>query len=214
MKKKIFFIVLSCIFAFHFCMTALYVLPFNPISHKLNKAVNSYINPLFTQNWQLFAPEPLSSTIYVYVQAKDKQGEESEWIDISSPLYEANHKNRFSPVSMLNRLGTGAYLQAVHIDQLTYKIEQKTTENSDDHTQENQVKELTNYQRGGIQQLYNLGMYYATNFFDQKSIDMIRVRVESKHAIPFSQRNNKAYEQKKSYITQEWISVSKLKGEI
>ncbi|MGE7921226.1 DUF5819 family protein [Viridibacillus sp. NPDC093762] len=214
MKKNIFFIVISCIFAFHFFMTALYVLPFNPISHKLNKTVNSYINPFFTQNWQLFAPDPLSNAIYVYVQVKDKQGEESKWIDISTPLYEANHANRFSPVNMLVRLGTGAYLQSVHVDPTSYKIEQKMNAKSDNNTKENQVKELTNYQRDGIQKLYNLGLYHAKNYFDEKSIDMIRIRVESEHPIPFSQRNNNAYEQEMSYITQEWISVSVLKGAI
>lgn len=214
MKKKIFFVVISCFFTFHFFITALYILPFNPISYKLDKPVNLHINPFFAQNWQLFAPTPLSDTIFVYVQVKDKQGEESKWIDISTPLYEANHKNRFSPANMLVRLGTGAYIQSVHIDQISYKIEQKMPENIDNNIEENQVRELTNYQRDGIQKLYNLGLYYAINYFGEKSIDMIRIRIESEHPIPFSERNNKAYEQKKSYIRQEWISVSDLKGEV
>lgn len=210
MKVKIFFIVLSCIFVFHFFMTALYVLPFNPITYKLDKVVNSYIDPLFTQNWQLFAPDPLSNTFYVYVQVKDKQGEESKWIDISSPLYEANHKNRFSPVNIVTRLGTGAYLQAIHVDPIVYKIEQKMGIKSDGNDLSNM--ELTNYQKDGFQKLYNLGLYYAVNYFEKNSINMIRIRVETKHSIPFSKRNDKSYEQEKSYITHEWITVSELKG--
>lgn len=212
MKVKIYFIVLSCIFVWHFCMTALHVLPFNPITYKIGKIVDFYTYPLFNQNWQLFAPEPLSNTIFVYVQVKDKHGEESKWIDISSPLYEANHKNRFSPVNNLTRLGTGAYLQAIHVDPITYKIQQKMAEKSDDNNLSN--RELTNYQKDGFQKLYNLGLYYAENYFEKNSIDMIRIRVETKHSIPFSKRNDKNYEQEISYITQEWVTVSKIKGDV
>lgn len=212
MKVKIFFIVLSCIFVWHFCMTAIHVLPFNPITYKIGKMVDNYTYPLFNQNWQLFAPEPLSNTIFVYVQVKDKLGEESKWIDISSPLYEANHKNRFSPVNILTRLGTGAYLQAIHVDPIAYKIEQKMDKKSEGYDLSNM--ELTNYQKDGFQKLYNLGLYYAENYFEKNSIDMIRIRVEMKHAIPFSKRNDKSYEQEMSYITKEWINVSKLKGDV
>lgn len=43
---------------------------------------------------------------------------------------------------------------------------------------------------------------------------MIRIRVETKHSIPFSKRNDKNYEQEISYITQEWVTVSKIKGDV
>lgn len=129
MKKKIaFFLMIAALFTYHFIVTALYVLPFNPLSYKYNKQIESYMNPLFTQNWQLFAPNPLSQSVYVNVQIKDIEGRESKWIDFTTPLLEANHKNRFSPVNTVVRLGQSAYLQSVHIDPLTEKIATKNIE--------------------------------------------------------------------------------------
>ncbi len=103
-------------------------------------------------------------------------------------------------------------MQAIHVDPITYKIEQKMSGKSDDNDLSN--RELTNYQKDGLQKLYNLGLYYAENYFEKNSIDMIRIRVEIKHSIPFSKRNDKSYVQEISYITQEWITVSKIKGDV
>ncbi|NPC91741.1 DNA-directed RNA polymerase subunit beta [Bacillus sp. WMMC1349] len=203
--KKVFFIVICILFVFHFSLTALYVLPFNPIKNKINAPILAYMHPLFAQNWQLFAPNPLSRDTYVNVQVRDKNGEESSWIDISTPLYDANHKNRISPINTLVRLGTGAYMQTVNEDKLMNKIElKKSMENPHLESQNNKDKELTDYQKDGIQMLYNLGQHYAEIYFKNQNIEELRVRVLRTEPIPFSKRNNQDYERKQTYITYDW----------
>lgn len=207
MKKKIaFFLLIVAIFTFHFSMTALYVLPFNPLSYKYNKQIESYINPLFTQNWQLFAPNPLSQSVYVNVQIKDIEGEESKWIDFTTPLLEANHKNRFSPVNTIVRLGQSAYLQSVHVDSLTEKITTKNIE----------IEEvspfLTDYQKDGVYILYKLGLHYAEQYFNPNDINEIKIRVIREESIPFSQRNNLDYQNELKYSEHEWVPVKKIRS--
>nr|WP_258469497.1 DUF5819 family protein [Priestia megaterium] len=203
--KKVFFIVISILFVFHFSVTAFYVLPFNPIKNKINAPIFSYMHPFFAQNWQLFAPNPLSRDTYVNVQVRDKYGEESNWIDISTPLYDANHKNRLSPINTLVRLGTGAYMQTVNEDELMNKIElKKSMENPDSESQNNNDKELTDYQKDGIQMLYNLGQHYSETYFKNQDIEELRIRVLRTEPIPFSKRNNQYYEREQTYITYDW----------
>ncbi|MEI1420639.1 DUF5819 family protein [Bacillus cabrialesii] len=203
--KKVFFIVVCILFVFHFSVTAFYVLPFNPIKNKLNAHIISYMHPFFAQNWQLFAPNPLSRDTYVNIQVRDKNGKESEWIDISTPLYDANHKNRLSPVNTLVRLGTGAYMQTVNENELMNKIElKKSMKNRNSESQKNKAKELTDHQKDGIQMLYNLGQHYAKIYFKNQDIEELRVRVLRIEPIPFSKRNNQDYERKQTYITYDW----------
>lgn len=206
MKIKIFFGIIITIFLFHFTMTAIYVLPFNPIKNKINDFVVAYMEPLFTQNWMLFAPNPLSNNYYVNIQVKDKSKKQSKWMDISTPLYDANHSNRFSPVNKLVRIGTSTYMQAIQSDELFDKIEQKKIEVN--HQQQiNKNKEISSHQKDGIQQLYNFGYYFAEKQFEKQEIHEIRIRVLSEKPIPFSKRNDKDYKPEKSYITYGWEPV-------
>lgn len=201
--KKVFFIVVCIFFVSHFSITAIYVLPFNPIKNKINNPIISYMHPFFAQNWQLFAPNPLSRDTYIYVQVRDKGGKETNWIDISTPLYDANHKNRLSPINTLVRLGTGAYMQTVNENELMNKIElKKSMENPSSENKNN--KELTDHQKDGIQMLYNLGQYYADSYFQNIDIKELRVRVLRTEPIPFSKRNNQDYEREQTYITYNW----------
>lgn len=206
MKSKIFLGFICTLFIIHFTLTALTVLPFNPIKNKLNTYVTSYMEPVFAQNWKLFAPNPLSNNYYVNVQIKDKSGNKSKWIDISTPLYEKNHTNRISPINKVVRLGTSAYMQSIQVDELSEKIRQKEVEQGQDTN--NEERDLTDYNKDGIQQLYNLGYYYAQKQFKESEIDEIRIRVLNEEAIPFSERNNEDFERKRTYVTYDWVSMS------
>lgn len=195
-------------------MTAIYVLPFNPVKNNLSAAINTYMTPLFLQNWQLFAPDPLSSTVYIYVQAKDEQGNESSWVDISSQLYDYNHKNRFSPYNRLVRLGSGAYLQATHVDELANRVEQKKLSNGISENEENlnEEKDLSEYQKDGIQKLYNLGWYYVMSENTNENVESIRVRISREQPVPFTERKNSNYEREETYFTFDWEPVNELRG--
>lgn len=82
-------------------MTFLYVAPINPISLDLNAQIAYYMEPLFQQNWRLFAPDPISEERGLLVRARIKQGDgnilETEFYDFTSPLIEDIHSVRLFP---------------------------------------------------------------------------------------------------------------------
>ncbi|TDO13455.1 hypothetical protein DFO69_1904 [Bacillus subtilis] len=97
-------IVMASLFVFHFSFTLLYNFPLNPISNKYYDTIQNYMEPLFKQNWKLFAPNPVSTNNILYIRGeyKDKTGElkKTEWIDASTPLNNVVHNNRLTPLRL------------------------------------------------------------------------------------------------------------------
>lgn len=93
---------LSCaLAAFHIGMTALYNLPANPIKTQTSLP-ERYINVMFSQNWQMFAPDPVSADMLVKVQCLTgvAGGEgSSEVYDIVSGFWDKGINNAFERMS-------------------------------------------------------------------------------------------------------------------
>jgi len=73
------------IVAVHLSATFLYNAPANPVSQKFAGPLKSWMTPVFSQNWQLFAPNPLSEQIDV--QARGSlvgSGKVTAWRDVSA----------------------------------------------------------------------------------------------------------------------------------
>src|SRR6185437_2966569 len=47
----------------HLAATFLYNAPANPVSQRYARSVNWWMEPLFSQNWRLFAPNPISENV-------------------------------------------------------------------------------------------------------------------------------------------------------
>ena len=82
-------------------MTILYIAPINPISLDLNPQISYYMEPLFQQNWRLFAPNPVSEERGLLVRARIKQADgnilETGFHDFTSPLIQDIHSIRLFP---------------------------------------------------------------------------------------------------------------------
>ncbi len=95
--------------AFHFALTGLYVLHENPLRTALAPVVNAYVDTYFSQNWDLFAPNPLSHNLSLLVRpltraevvaAETRGVPGTGWYDLTRPL-SAQHHNPFSYDQML-----------------------------------------------------------------------------------------------------------------
>lgn len=200
--KKIFAVFLAICFCMHFALTALYVLPLNPVKAKEGQLINGYMQPLFTQNWQLFAPDPLSNNIYVFLQAQYSNGEESEWYDLSSESYKSNQERRISPNNRLVRIGTSAFLQSMRKDETLEKLKGKISEEKIKALEKEHG--MDEYQKHGIEILYNYARPYAAKLPDTEDIEKIRVRVLVEEAIPYSNKDNPEAIPEKSHVTFDW----------
>lgn len=72
----------------HVLMVCLYVAPVNPISQRYSGQIDDWIDPLFDQNWQLFAPQPQSANWQISARTMntgpDGRPRVSSWFDLSA----------------------------------------------------------------------------------------------------------------------------------
>ncbi len=89
------------VLSFHFGMTALYEMPFNPVKERYGDEITSYMLPYFVQDWHLFAPDPIDRDKGVLVRAKKRQPDGStvttQWTDVTSPALQQLYGERFWP---------------------------------------------------------------------------------------------------------------------
>ena len=69
----------------HLSATFFYNAPTNPVSQRYSKQIQWWMEPLFTQNWRLFAPNPISENVTVQARASlAPNGFVTGWIDLSA----------------------------------------------------------------------------------------------------------------------------------
>ncbi|MFF8607890.1 DUF5819 family protein [Streptomyces sp. NPDC015346] len=92
----------------HVLLVFLYVAPSNAISKAYGQHINAWVQPLFSQNWRLFAPEPQSVNrqISARVGKTTPNGTThvSDWIDVSSMDDSAVKHNVFPSHTAQNML--------------------------------------------------------------------------------------------------------------
>lgn len=101
----------------HFALTLVYVLPDNPVKAELLPLLNITIDVYAQQNWNLFAPNPISSDFVMLArclddappaaQMKESLADGKEWTDLSLPIWRAFQADRFSAYDRLIRPLTG-----------------------------------------------------------------------------------------------------------
>ena len=74
--------------AAHLLMVSLYVAPVNPISQRYSRQIDDWIDPLFDQSWQLFAPQPQSANWQISARTMSTgpggRPQISSWFDLSA----------------------------------------------------------------------------------------------------------------------------------
>jgi hypothetical protein len=69
----------------HLAATFLYNAPANPISVRYANQVRWWMEPLFSQNWRLFAPDPISENLRIEARASlVPDGRATGWVDLSA----------------------------------------------------------------------------------------------------------------------------------
>ncbi|OYD06940.1 DUF5819 family protein [Paludifilum halophilum] len=85
----------------HFSVASLYLSPDNPVKTKAWDFLHDYMDPWFTQNWKLFAPNPVSQHQSLWVKMKVENPQtggltETDWKDITQPLVLKHQESRIS----------------------------------------------------------------------------------------------------------------------
>ncbi|QIW81949.1 DUF5819 family protein [Bacillus tequilensis] len=194
MKKVMFLvpILLSCTLIFHFMIVILNVMPMNPISNKYKKEISEYMEPIFVQNWHLFAPDPVSHNETIQVKIGFESDSKSDWIDITNPMIEEMHKNYFSPLNRMARISSGIISELTSEDDLVIDYRKKLEESE---RVKEKIKKLDKERDERFQQneaiLYRFGSSYAKYLFPDKRIANIELRILRQKNTPFSKRDNR-----------------------
>lgn len=165
------------IFVNHVLTTILYHLPYNPLTPYYQNYVTSYIQPVFAQNWKMFAPEPPSSFDRFWYRCKF-YSRWSEWKDSTHALLSVYNENR------LSGFGKILYIQE-HLSRSVVLLKTNVVKNCMKDCSDSFFKKkfLEN-------ELYQKAIIYTHNLClkENSKLDAIQFRVARINAKMFSKR--------------------------
>ena len=194
MKKIKYFlpIFLTCFLIIHFSFIILSVVPFNPIVNKTDKTVSKYTNPIFTQNWALFAPDPIDRNTSLQIKAYYKNGNESKWLDSSNTIITKMHKNYISPYNRIGRIPETITSEMLAEDPIISKIRKNyESENNSEELKKLNKTYTKQYKRNLPKLIRFSSAYVKSTQIKSKDIDKLKLRIVKQEAVPFSKRNSK-----------------------
>ncbi|CDR29227.1 DUF5819 family protein [Staphylococcus schweitzeri] len=184
-------IILVLLLFVHFSLITIVVSPFNPISSKIGTVAGKYVNPLFTQTWTLFAPDPIDRNTSLQIKYEYKNGQKSNWIDSGSNLTKNMHSNYFSPYNRIGRIPETIISEMVSEDPIVLKLKNYYSENNmkkELEVIEKQNEEKFNTNLPKLQKFANA--YLKSTVRNPNNIKNVDMRIIKKEAIPFSKRKS------------------------
>ncbi len=107
------FVLVGALFVFHFLVIAVELMPDNPIGHQYKYQVAGYLEPFFTQNWNLFAPNPINSNVtlrYRFEMFDSGQKKTTSWLDATTPVIETKHASFWTPSQRFAKFMTSSFV--------------------------------------------------------------------------------------------------------
>ncbi|AOR33759.1 hypothetical protein BFF78_24255 [Streptomyces fodineus] len=101
--------------------------PLNPVKLRYYNEIHSVTEPYLSQNWMLFAPDPLSDDRGILARAKCGNGRLTGFYDVTRPYVDRVQRDRFFP-SRINRLVSGTITQMDTPDPVLERLRDKEVE--------------------------------------------------------------------------------------
>ena len=180
-QKKIFTILGIAFICIHFFMIVIYVSPSNYFCQCFQRISRFYVDPLFTQHWSLFAPEPPMQDIVIEYRLINEKSK-TKWINPRMEVLGLHNKNRFHPNSKLLRLNqhVGFFLLRDYLDIQRNKIIFQIGEN----------KGVTDIKNSFG---YKTALYYCTQHAKNsgiKGFKDVEMKLVLENPVPYKNRNN------------------------
>jgi hypothetical protein len=160
-------------------------MPLNPMKVQLKPLLDASMGSFFSQNWSLFAPNPVSQDYIMLVQPL--QGTSAEeittngWYNLSTPLWKHFQNNRFSAYDRLARSHSSALRNTLTGD-LSLKHLFDACENGDTLSCSQYKRLLASVREGQIEKLVEIGSAFCNDiekFNSAYNYMAIRIRVVS-----------------------------------
>ena len=207
---------LILVLVFHFLMTLAYLTPLNPVKLNVQHANLAYMQPLFIQNWQLFAPNPVHDTRVLMVSCRVRNTDSTitatEWSDISTPLREASYENRLVPTDRLERLQTGTTRVIFGQDEVLVELQERRSEADDEFNKiiDELAQEDEENRQATIEVLNRIGSAQCDRLYGEYRTEEVRIRVAVLEFPRFSQRHLPNEEGELSYLSFDWAPYERV----
>ncbi|MCH7402286.1 DUF5819 family protein [Belliella kenyensis] len=200
---KIIKIILITILTVHFTIIGVHHLPNNPIKHQFKYEITSYIIPFYSQEWKLFAPNPVNKNMSILYRFSGYSKADtlflSDWLSTTDKLIEDRQRNFWSPSQRILK-----YLSSCHIDIMeTYSkgiefIDKSDSLKSDINKSETFLKELMKSSSGHNSVLtyskFVYNNYALDNSFENVDSVLVEYKILESSFPRFSNRNLDYYD--------------------
>ncbi|MEU1278758.1 DUF5819 family protein [Streptomyces sp. NPDC005805] len=192
----------------HMTVAALSQAPLSPAKLVYGDAVAEYLDPYFSQNWQLFAPSPMSDDRGIIARATCGDGSVSEYYDVSAEAMAKVQDSRFFP-SRDVRVVSAALQNVTSSEELVRRVRQQQTNDKkpvlpplpyEKVTEEEAVKTLSRYAYDRLPSACDGGP-------PQK----VQVRMYVRQLPPWSKRNDPSAEDKVMVKDFGWVKSEELR---
>jgi hypothetical protein len=203
----------------HFSIAAFSQAPLSPAKIRLHAVITGYLEPYFTQNWSLFAPEPVKNDEGIVARAQCADGAVTDYYDVTGPLIEETQGDRFFP-SRTVRLVSNGIQQLNDSDDLLLRLRQKQDSEITEDSEKEDAKSkrdipLTPYEKSQREDAErSLSRFALTQMRDVcpdgKGPIAVQPRMYVKKLPPWSQRNSSAAKSKVDLYDLPWKKAVEL----
>jgi hypothetical protein len=190
--KKLFPLFLSICLIIHFFLVSLTVMPMNPISNAMKNITSKYVDPLFTQNWHLFAPDPIENNTAIQMKIYNNKNNESEWIDATTKMTKVMHNNYVSPYNRIARMPEAITSEMLKDDPDIIELKKRYKQKSPEKLKILNKIEQKKY-NANLKILNRYSSAYIKAIEPDKYNEYVKIRILEKKSIPFSQRNKRIH---------------------
>jgi Family of unknown function (DUF5819) len=203
---------LLTIFFGYFALAMLFVLPLNPVKMELLPLLNLTIGTYARQNWSLFAPNPISIDISLLTKCLEQsevagalRDEASGtptggWSDVSLPMWEAFHANRFSAYDRLTRPQSNAIRAFLGANPMLGPWRDACGK-CDQSACDRYAARLKDAQQVSAIGLRRIGSAYCNGRATAGAYEMVALRARLSSAVPWSQRHDPSAARKSSDVS-------------
>lgn len=118
--------------AIHFVLITVAMMPLSILGVRHGDLARVYVDPILTQQWTLFAPDPPQSNTRLQFQCRTRRGI-GGWLDLASSLQAEHARTRISPTAYLFRLERAAVFAALGVhDPVIAELTEKANERDDE----------------------------------------------------------------------------------
>ncbi|MFI1001369.1 DUF5819 family protein [Streptomyces galbus] len=197
----------AALLGFHFLVASLSQAPLSPIKLRYYDNITNYLHPYFTQNWMLFAPEPLTDDRGILARARCEDGSVTSYYDVTTPTIKSTQESRFFPPRTA-RLISSTLQQLTQSDPVLNRIRETEKE------KKSPVLPLLPIEKTSRDEATRFLARFSMMQMPQACAgvaESIQVRIYYHEMPPWSQRNKPITGGKVSATDLEWLKTENLR---